>query len=189
MGLDQYVYRVRKPKLEYRVYTHEEISEMGFGWASAVNFETNKNLYAQLAPYAVKRDVECNYYDVEKMIAHYNLPEDSHIVGYGSYGVTLYGTNTNGDLVEQEISEEEVVEKFIKTEVHPHYIWEEYEEYYWRKNYNLQDWIYNAIDGVDNTGYYILDADLISEINCAYGADIPEEDPTEESALFYWEWY
>lgn len=189
MGLDQYIYRVRKPKLEDKMYTHEEIDQLNLVKVSAIDFETNTNLYAQLTPYVVKRDVECDYYNVEKMIADYNLPENSHIVSWGTEGVELWGTNERGEHVKQQISEEEIFEKFVKTEVRPYYIWEEIEEHYWRKNYDLQDWIYNTIEGVDNTGYYILNVGLISDINYTYGANIPEEDPTEESALFYWEWY
>lgn len=189
MGLDQYIYRVRKPQLEDRVYTVEELGKLNLTKNSVVDFETNTNLFAQLAPYTVKRDVEGEYYNVERMIADYHLPANSHIVSFGSDGVELLGTNERGEYVKQQISEEEIFEKYIKIEVHPHYIWEEIEEDYWRKNYDLQDWIRNVIEGVDNTGYYILNADLIAEINEAFNSNISEEDPTEESAVFYWEWY
>ena len=60
---------------------------------------------------------------------------------------------------------------------------------YWRKNYDLQDWIYDNIEGVDNCGYYVLDLDVVSEINYMFDASIPAVKPSETEALFYHEWY
>lgn len=189
MGLDQYIYRVKKPNLEDKVYTYNEISETGLGMASAIDFETNTSLFEQLIPYAVKRNLVCQLYNVEKMIEDYNLPKDAHIWCWSGDYIEIGCYKEDGIRVNQRIMDDEIETKYTKTEVIPYYIWEEDEEYYWRKNYDLQDWIRNVIEGVDNTGYYILNADLIAEINEAFNSNISEEDPTEESAVFYWEWY
>lgn len=190
MGLDQYIYRVSKPNLENRMYTAEEIALIGnLHRVSVVDFETNTCLYEELTPYTIKRDIECKFYDVEKMITDYNLPKNSYIWRYGGGGITIGGRDDNGENVNQEISDNEIREKYTKTEVVPHYIWKAEEVQYWRKHYELQDWIYDNIDEVDNTAYCILSADLIEELNETFKECIPEKDPTEESALFYWEWY
>lgn len=189
MGLDQSIYRVSKPNIEDKVYTAEKISTMGLCRASVEEFESDIHLVGQLKPYVVKRDVECKFYDVEKMIADYNLPKDSHIWRYGGGGISIGGVTESGERVNQEISDDEIQEKYIKTEMLPHYIWAEEEVKYWRKCYELQDWIYENIDTADNTAYCILSTELIHAINDWFGEDIPVEEPTEESALFYWEWY
>ena len=189
MGLDQNIYRVSKPNIANGVYTAETISTMGLCKASVEEFENDKRLLCQLMPYVVKRDVECQFYDVEKMLSDYNLPKNSYIWSYGGGGITISGTDENGDRVDQRISDAEIQEKYVKTETLPHYIWDQDEVKYWRKNYDLQDWVYENVDGVDNTAYCILSTELINEINYMFDANIPVEAPTEESALFYWEWY
>ena len=83
----------------------------------------------------------------------------------------------------------EIEEKYTIVKSVPHYIWIEEEEAYWRKHYDLQEWFYDSIDGVENCGYYILDADMIAEMNEQFGENVPAEDPTDEEALFYNEWY
>lgn len=188
MGLDQHIFKISKPHLEDKVYTHNEIHRMELSCASATDFETNTNLFGQVAAYTIKRDLLCQLYDVQKMIEDYNLPSDAHIWHYADGYIEICGYN-DGVRVNQKITDDEVKNKYTKTEMIPHYIWATDEAHYWRKNYDLQDWIYNTIDGVDNTGYYILDESLISDINYMFDADIPEEDPTEEYAFFYWEWY
>jgi hypothetical protein len=189
MGLDQSIYRISKPKLEDKMYTYEEIGRMNLSSVSSIDFETNQNLFGQLVNYAIKKDLVCKLYDIPKMIADYNLPKDSHIWHYADGYIEISGYDENGERVNQKITDEDVRTKYTKTEIIPHYIWKSHEEHYWRKNYELQDWIYEAIGGIENTGYYMLDAYLINNINDRFGAGISEEEPTEESALFYWEWY
>ena len=179
MGLDQYIFRISKPQLEDRLYKNDELS--GFCKAAAQDFETNECLYKQLKPYVVKRDIECQLYDTEKMIADYNLPKDSYISMYSTNGIRIGG---------QDISHEEVDRKYNKTEVVSHYIWIEKEEAYWRKNYELADWMSKNIKGgTENCGYYRLNKTLIKRLNSKFKANVPAESATEECALFYWEWY
>lgn len=189
MGLDQNIYRIKKPNIDNRVYTTEEISAMGLSKSSVTEFENCVNLLGQLTPYIVKRDVECKFYDVDKMIADYNLPKDSYIWKYGFGGINICGKTENGERIDKAISDNELQEKYIKMETLPHYIWKEEEVQYWRKNYELQDWIYEHINTADNTAYCLLNTYLINELNATFGEDIPVEEPTDESALFYWEWY
>ena len=104
-------------------------------------------------------------------------------------GITISGTNKNGEHISQFISNKDIEEKYTITESIPHYIWQSNEEAYWRKNYALQDWFYDNLEGVDNCGYYILNADQIAEMNERFGENVVEDDPTDDEALFYHEWY
>lgn len=190
MGLDQNIYRVRKPNLENKVYTSEEISVIkDLNRVSVEEFENCMNLFGDLVPYVVKRDVECQFYDVDKMIADYNLPKNVGIWRLGGGGITIGGTDKDGNRINQEFSDDEIQEKYVKTEILPHYIWKQEEVKYWRKHYDLQDWVYENIEDVDNTAYCILDKGLIMDLNEMFNEYIPVEEPTDESALFYWEWY
>lgn len=189
MGLDQYIYRVKKPSLEKRMYTSDEIRNLGLSSVLVREVERYEDLFAQLLPYAVKRDISSEFIDTKKIIDDYNLPKNSHIGMIGDGNMTLCGHDSDGNYISHTISVTEIKEKYTVTEVNPGYIWEEIEEKYWRKHYDLQDWIYNNIEGVDNTGYYMLDAEIIRALNKKFGEHIKPKDPTSRSALFYWEWY
>jgi hypothetical protein len=185
MGLDQYIYRISKPKLEDVVYTSEEICDMNLSKVTVEDAQKQMSLLADVIPYTIKRNIVIEYYDIKKIITDYNLPSDSHI-GMMSYdGIRLYGYDVNGKYVESPlISDEELNSKYTYTKEVPCYIWKEKEIQYWRKNYPLQSWM-----NIENTGYRILDSKRIRETNEAFKTNVPEEDPDEETALFYWEWY
>lgn len=189
MGLDMWVRRVRKPNLEDREYTHEELSGMGYSMVSVKGVENEMSMFEQLLPYTIVRNVLTDYYNKAKMIEDYNLPEDSSIWRYSSEGIEISGINENDERVNQFISDKDVEEKYTITKSVLHYIWSEDEEAYWRKAYDLQDWFYARLENVENCGYYILNADLIAELNEKFNEDVSEDDPTDDEALFYHEWY
>lgn len=189
MGLDMYVYKVSKIGLEKRTYTSAELRELGLSFVSADNVKENEDLYYQLLPYTIKRDVSAEFFDMEKIIADYNLPSNSSI-GMMSYEkIIVSGKNENGEYVKQEITREEIDNKYTVTKINPYYIWKDKEVAYWRKHYDLQDWVYDALGNVDNTGYYMLNTNVIQELNDTFNEDVPVMEPTKDSALFYWEWY
>ena len=189
MGLDMWVRRVRKPNIEDKVYTSEELYNMDYSMVSVEEVEKETSMFQQLLPYTVVRNVLTDYYNKEKMIADYNLPKGSSIWHYSNEGIEISGMDENGKRVSQFIENKDVEEKYIITKSVPHYIWKESEEAYWRKNYSLHDWFYSSLEGVENCGYYILDADLIAEMNATFNEDVSEDDPTDDEALFYHEWY
>ena len=81
-------------------------------------------------------------------------------------------------IVDDETAIADLVEVYLKNEGYQVY-----------KYYNGRD----ALDCVENTGYYLLSEEVLTKFNAeAYenGWDmLPVEAPTEDSALFYWEWY
>ena len=190
MGLDQYIYRISKPKLADCVYTSNEISSMGLSKISIADFDKYNGLYKSLLPYAIKRDVQCEFYDIDKMLLDYNLPSNARIFRYSGHEIELSGTRENGERVSQVISNVEVRDKYVRTEVVPHYIWKEEEEHYWRKHWDVAEWLERIMKkSIENTGYYRLNKTIISRLNSKFKCNIPEESATKESALFYWEWY
>lgn len=184
-----WVYRIKKPTLEDKVYETKELYDKNLTFVSVENAKNEMSLFEQLIPYTVTRNVLTSYYNKEKMIADYNLPKESYIGMVSNEGVRLYGDNAKGEHVSQFISRQEIVAKYIITESVPHYIWQSSEEMYWRKAYDIQDWFYDSLDHVENCGYYILDADLIAELNMEFDEEVSEDDPTDDEALFYHEWY
>lgn len=188
MGLDQYIFRIKKAELSERLYTSEELSTMDLNKIPAEDFDND--MYKQLKPYAVKRDVLCKFYDVKKMIEDYNLPNGSRIWSYCGDQITIGGYGINNQRVDQTITRDEIDRKYTKTEIIPHYIFSTEEVWYWRKNYDLAEWLSdNMKQPPENTGYYKLTKTLVKRINSKFKTEIPEESATKESALFYWEWY
>lgn len=188
MGLDMWIRRVRKPSLDDKVYTTQELYDMGYSVVGVEDIDNDASM-EQLLPYTVVRNVLTDYYDKEKMIADYNLPKNSSIGMCSSEGIRISGFNQDGERVSQFISDKDIKEKYTITKSVPNYIWKESEEAYWRKHYSLQDWFYNNLEDVENCGYYILDADLIAEMNATFDESVAEDDPTDDEALFYHEWY
>lgn len=194
MGLDMYIYRVRKPQLEERTYTAEEISNMGFSSVDVEEVSGEMSLFEQILPYMVVRNVTDKYVNKAKIISDYDLPKNSYLSMSGYDGIKLEGTHNNGVIVRQFIGREELDKKYTFEKTVPTYIWRTEEEAYWRKHYDLQEWFYNIIEDahdthVENCGYYVLDADMISEMNNRFDEHVPEEDPTDDEALVYHEWY
>ena len=189
MGLDMWIRRVRKPNLEDKEYTAKELYDMNYSMVGVEDIENDMSGFEQLIPYTVVRNVLTDYYNKEKMIADYNLPKDSSIGMYSNEGIQISGINKNGERVSQFIGNKDIEDKYTTTKSVPHYIWKESEETYWRKHYSLQNWFYDNLEDVENCGYYILDADLIAEMNEKFNESVSEDDPTDDEALFYHEWY
>ena len=185
MGLDMHVFKIRKAILnEKRAYTTQELRERGISYVSLEDAKENIDLYRQILPYTTKADVTADFYDVQKIIADYDLPKNSHI-GMMSYDkIIVAGTDANGDYIRQEVTREEIEEKYILTKTEIYYIWKSEEVAYWRKHYDLQDWIYDVLGNVENTKYCYLDEETIKELNDTFDECIPVEPD-----LFYWEWY
>ena len=190
MGLDAYIYRISKPDLPERALTREKLSAMLLSSASVEAFENNINLYRQLKPYVVKRDVTYGELNLEKIISDYNLPPDSHIYFYSSNEIIMSGVDKNCNEVRRTISGDIIRRDYIITVTKPFYIWEEKEEAYWRKNWDLVEWLeYTMKKPLENTGYYRLNKTLIHRINRKFGSHASEESATEDCAMFYWHWY
>lgn len=190
MGLDAYIYRISKPDLPERAFTREELSAMPLSRASVEAFENNINLYRQLKPYVVKRDVTYSDINLEKIISDYNLPPDSYIYFYSLDKIVISGVDKNCNEVSQTISGDNIMRDYLITITEPYYIWKEEEEAYWRKNWDLVEWLERTMKKpLENTGYYRLNATLIHRINSKFGSHATEESATKESAMFYWHWY
>ena len=81
-------------------------------------------------------------------------------------------------------------EKHLENRVEEHNVFRKERVAYWRKDYEVEDFFMEKHeDGIENTGYYILDLETIMEFNSYFPRKLPEEEPSEDSALFYWEWY
>ena len=192
MGLDMYVSRISKVDLEYRLYTSDEINDIGLNVCTIKDFENAGLAMEQILPYASKIQTVNEYYDMEKIKADYNLPGNSHIGMISPRGIRVGGRDADGQYVSVDISPDDIRGNYTITEVEDCYAWQSEEVAYWRKNYDLRDAFYDLIGYVENCGYYVIDAEMINALQVEFEddmCDVPAENPTSEQALFYHEWY
>ena len=191
MGLDMYVFRITNPNLKHRVYSQDEIRSMGLTTCTVDDFAAADAAMAQLMPYVSKIKVINKYYDVKAIIRDYNLPANSQIGVVSGQGIIVSG-KYNGQWVKADISHEEVKRKYIVPKIEDSYAWKTQEVAYWRKHYDLQERFYELIGDVENCGYYLLDVETINTLRDEYEEDmidVPSEEATDKTALFYHEWY
>ena len=190
MGLDSYVFRVFKPEeLEDRVYSLEEIKALGLS-AYLAEYQ-DEPIFLELKPYCVRARIESPYINMQSIRATYGFGENADVVALCSDGaITVSERCPDGSYHRQEISGEEMREKHLENRVEEHNVFRKEQVAYWRKDYEVEDFFMeNHEDGIENTGFYILDLETIMEFNYYFPRMLPEEEPSEDSALFYWEWY
>lgn len=189
MGLDMYVYRVRKPSLDTgMVYDRNDLDGIVIHEA-----DIDEPRVRQLIPYSAKVRVVNHYYNLGKIGEDYGLSE-AHIGGWecgddGSF-TTIYG-DKDGRSEFIKVSDELIESKYTIDKEETCYVCSEDEVRYWRKAYDVQDWFHENIpEPVENTGYYILTEELLKAFNKAFPEDkIPKIAPDGEQTLVYWEWY
>lgn len=95
------------------------------------------------------------------------------------------------DSREVEIKESDLDGRYTIERIDNWYVCDAKEVMYWRKAYDVQDWFHENLGVVvENTGYYLLNAEIIRRFNEAFPErPLPEGSPDEEPALAYYEWY
>lgn len=184
MGLDMEIRRISKPHMDDSViYNREDIHGIILD-----EDELKEPMYRQLTPYVQPLQVRSQHYDMEKIRKDYGLTDDSYISMMSDYRIAITDRGTHKTV---EISTEDVDKKYTVERVEKRFVCNSEEIRYWRKAYDVQDWFHENIDGeVENTGFYILSVEQVLNFNKVFREDrFGAEEPDEESALFYWEWY
>lgn len=184
MGLDMEIRRISKPHVDDSVI----YDRVDIGGIILDEDELKEPMYRQLAPYVQQIQVRSQYYDMEKIRKDYKLSDDSYISMMSAYRIAITDRETKKTV---EISNEDIERKYTIERVEKRFVCDSEEVWYWRKAYDIQDWFHENIDGeVENTGFYILSVEQVLNFNKVFREDrFGAEEPDEESALFYWEWY
>lgn len=182
MGLDMNILRISVPDLDTgRIYTRAEIDGVILD-----EEDIKEQMYCQLVPYCVKVRVTSQYYDMESIRRDYKLDKDAHIWGYFGDHISISNIDIPNEIIEK---------KYILEKTEEKYVCHSEDIRYWRKAYDIQSWFYENIHAdsgvnVENTGYYLLSKKLLQKFNKRFPLDkVLAKYPTDESALFYWEWY
>lgn len=190
MGLDMYVYKVKKPNFDSgKVYDRAKL--MDHMILSAYDAATD--LYKQLAPYAQKLRVINRYYNIKKIREDFHMP-DADISMISSDAISISGT-VGGVEATRTITTEQIDTLYTVNHEEECFVLALENVAYWRNKSDLEDFVYDSLsECVENLGFYLLDEKTVEIINqyCAQhdpAQSIEWYKPTDTSALFYHEWY
>ena len=185
MGLDMYVFKAHPPKDDPNVvYKYKEMLDKGYSIFPDEDIEDES--VRILKEYAVPFNLSVEKFDLKKISATYRLKNNIRISNVSNNGTVFTDGNKEVTIKEDELK------NFIYEEEEVFWLMELEEVGYWRKEYELQNQIYEMFkkDGIEieNCGYYKLDKNKIYEIdkynNGEQGLIYHIDDD-----LFYHEWY
>lgn len=165
MGLDMYIYGIEDISNENIPENLDEkwYDDRGYNYCILYD-EEDEALYRDLYDYSLIRNVVYTETDWEKFKKHHHLSEDAQLWRVSSnntYSFT-WGNNLENNK-EFQISE---LKKYDIKVVRKTLIFRKKELAYWRKEYDLQDLIYNNYDGeIYNCGYHYLNDEIMKKIN------------------------
>ena len=196
MGLDMYLYKAKRPeyKKDEEFIDIEWLKRRGF---TCIMKEKINELEKALVPYCKEEAVMVKLLDKRQMILDYGCDPDSSELCMTFYtnnkvGYTIYSENEEPK--EFKLTIEELAEKYEFESLEDVYVIRLENINYWRKDYELQDYISQMFDyDIQNCEYKKLNIDQVYQImeydesNQRMASAI--EDETEDCAYFYVEWY
>lgn len=184
MGLDMYIYKVRKCDDFDLANFHIRVSKCT---------GEDAELIQQIMPYLTQVEHLTDLYDFDKIAADYGLDRETiYLYMLSSEDETETGfIDHNGKRAI--IKNEDIDAKYTVQKILPYYICTMEEIAYWGKAYDLQDAIHKACDEViENCGYYrVTSAMRRAILNRKAGKDglkVPVNEFTGKN-VFYHEWY
>ena len=185
MGLDMFLYRAKK--LSDKAVKEVEGKEIYSRDYSYLNPEYESE-FKSLIPFSRKVNVLVDYMDTDKIKKDFDIPNNAHnTVQSFMHGITKLGFNYgDNDYKEVSITDTDMKEKYTITKLEQRYVVELNEIYYWRKNYELQDKLYELCDEqIENCGYHAVNEEMLRAINKHTDRTITNKNGN----LFYHEWY
>lgn len=187
MGLDQFLYKVKRMEeneAQKLNSTHIDTFPRNVWsfFSEDIEKEANEGMFRDLLPFMRKVEAITSVYDIAKMKADNDIPQDARIFGRGFYDDRCEFNFVWGKACDKQ-SKLIVFSKgeYIKHKIVDVYVCYAQEVYYWRKNYQVQETIYDYYDReIENCGYYLMDEEFLAEL-------VPELEDYED--IMYHEWY
>lgn len=184
MGLDQYMFRVNKVKGVRKGRCYERDDSLLSNCIFIPADEIEEEMYVALKPFATPIKMSEQVYNMERIRKDYGLSDDAYI---GSF---IGGNITVSDKEKRvEISEAEIHEKYITSVFRDVYVAQSEEIYYWRKDYQISDFLNDAIGPVENCGFYAVNRDVAVDLLEYDGSINPNDFPETDSNVMYHEWF
>lgn len=197
MGLDMYLYRVKKPEMKYvEGFIGKELSELddvkGMALISLQDYEEEDYpLIQQLLPYCHVIEMTNRELLLGKIVDDYNVQGSIHIGEITKDYIGFYysaNDNINGERVSISISMNDIQNKYSHLENINVAVCYMDDVYYWRGDAgtHARDLFYQYIGCIKNCGYYKVPDDMIAELEACVGLELCKE---EDEVFMYHEWY
>jgi protein tyrosine phosphatase len=207
MGLDMYIYKINKLS-EYEKQEAERLRDPDQCMCTIMDksdVDAEPNMYEDIIPYITEVDMKCMVFDRDTFNKDFGIPDDALRVGE-AYGPTKVAFSyDNGQSVSVPMEE---FEMYWKPSQKPAYLFKKKEMAYWRKAYELDDFIQAEITEIknkerrpdeepfcfENCGIYYLDVCLREKIQDfleEHGLPYADSDfwMNEDMDLFYVAWW
>ena len=169
MGLDMWIYGIKEinEKNIPENVTEEWLDDNGYSYVQQYEDDDEfDKMYPDLYDYSIMKDVIFTDTDFDKIKKDYNLPKNALVSGFGSDGTIIFSYGKLGRFRKENTKSNEELKKYDKQVTRKALIYKYNELAYWRKEYDLQDLIYNEYNGdVYNCGFHKIDDELMKKIN------------------------
>ena len=191
MGLDHYVYRMKqigkKTLLQLNGKKEDDFDYHEYLILDKDYVDDNPSMYKDIMTILRPIQIVKEYVNMDLIRKDNNIPEDWHL-GLRSYGEDItygfYGRDHQSKQVHLTVEQHK---KYEYSELVDSYICYCTEVHYMRKEYDIQDAMYELHDGdIQNCGYYHMSEEMIDKLNELSGRKVLDESATN---LYYHEWY
>lgn len=209
MGLDQYIYKVTRisdKELEsIMLKNHRDFRDEYTIIGEGMTFDNITPDLMGLIPYIREIQYYQNAYDIDKIKADNGVSESSIYgsVCFGNGGIAWdFFEPGHGSFFDTRkkvfVSADDLDNKYIITQLEHAFVAKLGEVCYWRKNYILQDAVYDTCKvEIEDCGFYEITEEMLEAIRYSCGSRemyarlVAERKCMDitQSNLFYYEWY
>lgn len=172
MGLDMWIYGIKdidEKDIPENV-TAKWLDDNGYSYVQQYEDDDEfYKMYHDLYDYSVMKDVIFTVTDFDKVKKDYKISENAIFAGLSSNGTvrTVFFEYGKYHRTQKSVAlSQEEWNKYDKQVIRKALIYKYDELAYWRKEYDLQDLIYNECNGeIYNCGFHKIDHELMKKIN------------------------
>lgn len=196
MGLDMYALRIKK-LTDSEIKNIKKTKKIPDKFISFLADKSNENELKDLVPFATKVSVNTEYIDMKKIKSDNGISENAYIGGEGYHGETISYTFIDPDTRDYkkvDLTRDDILKNYIITEPEERFVVNGEPIGYWRKEYKLQDKLYDLYPGtIDNLGYHKCTPEMIDAMKGYAYDDEPyvglNDKINDDDIIFYHEWY
>ena len=187
MGLDQYLYRVTKPEGVRKNRVYDEGDALLNGCAIINAKEIDSDMYVALKPFTVPIKVLSSCIDMDKIRKDFNLSDEAYVGSFYSSKYHIYDKESESANVV--ITDTEMKENYTSIQYQDIYVCKCEQIHYWRKNYEISDFLNDQIPNLENCGFYPINRNLAEYLQDFDGTINLDDFPEADSNVMYHEWY
>ena len=192
MGLDMWMYGIKDISNENIPDGMPESWYEENGYKLVTHYDDDNDfeqMFHDMYAYSVEKNVEYGETDFDKIKEDYGIKKEAY---FSYFGGNTIGFSCKDYYKEIDITHDEL-DKYEKKVFHKALIFKGDELAYWRKEYDLQDLIYNEYNGqICNCGFHRLTKTMMTKINrYLKSRDMSKQNINGEDyvAKMYHEWY